>query len=58
MGSEGWVFEEHQRDAVCKGDLCPKCLGKHVKLLGSNCDLRNSNNSYRCEDCLQEWEGY
>ena len=51
-------FKESQRDAVCKGELCPQCLGKNVKYVGCVPDGLNMNAAYDCLDCGSKWEGY
>ena len=53
-----WIFEEHQRDAVCEGKLCPKCLSEDVKEIGCAPDGMNMNYAYRCQSCEETWEGY
>lgn len=56
----GDKFEEHQRDAICKGELCPQCLGADIKRVGSAPDGLRMNAAYDCQNpnCLAKWEGY
>lgn len=60
MAASEWTFTEAQRDSVCKGERCPKCLGNQVRHLGCAPDGIRSNNSYECCDpqCRESWEGY
>ncbi len=53
-----WNFAEEQRDAVCKGEICPHCLQTNVKHVGNNPDGMNLNAAYDCLDCGEQWEGY
>lgn len=53
-----WIFTENQRDAVCKGELCPECLGKNIKCVDHHFDGYNMNAAYDCLDCKAQWEGY
>lgn len=53
-----WKFKEEQRDAVCKGLLCPKCLSSNIKEVGANPDGRAMNYAYDCVSCGEQWEGY
>jgi len=60
MAASEWKFTEAQRDSVCKGELCPKCLGSKVTRTGSAPDFMRMNYGYRCDDanCREVWEGY
>lgn len=58
MSKVYWIFREDQRDAVCKGELCPACLRENVVCVGSNCDMMNMNLAFDCKDCGEQWEGY
>lgn len=60
MAASQWKFSEAQRDSVCKGEICPKCLGTQVKRTGCAPDGLRSNNSYECQapDCKEAREGY
>jgi hypothetical protein len=52
-------FSEEQRDAVCKGELCPQCLSPdQIKCVGAVPDGINMNIAYDCLGCGAEWEGY
>lgn len=53
-----WIFTEDQRDAVCKGELCPSCLGTNIECRGYVPDGINLNASLFCKDCAESWEGY
>lgn len=56
--SNDWIFEEHQRDAVSSGKLCPKCLSEDIEYLGCAPTFTETNASYCCRKCREEWEGY
>ena len=58
MGDEEWAFSEDQRDSVCKGEVCPKCLSNGITYTGCSPDGVNVNNAYKCGSCGTEWEGY
>ena len=58
MGKVTWTFTEDQRDDVCNGRLCPKCLGKDITCTGGNPDCVNLNAGYHCNSCGEDWEGY
>ena len=58
MSSDKWIFTKDQRDEVCKGELCPACLGKYVKMTGYNFDGVKMNAGYECQLCDEVWEGY
>lgn len=58
MAQKDWKFVEEQRDAVCKGLMCPSCLGPNVKSVGSVPDGFNLNQAFDCQDCGEQWEGY
>lgn len=58
MTENDWIFTEDQRDSVCKGELCPKCLSTKVQATGAVPDGINMNMAFRCEDCDSFWEGY
>jgi transposase-like protein len=58
MSKKDWQFTEAQRDAVCKGDICPRCLHDNVESTGSVPDGMSLNQGFRCSDCGEEWEGY
>lgn len=53
-----WKFKESQRDAVCKGKLCPSCLEKDIESLGYVPTPTELNQQFRCKSCKEEWEGY
>ena len=53
-----WIFTEDQRDAVCRGNLCPACLGNNIKNVSYNFDGMNMNAGFDCLDCNAKWEGY
>lgn len=53
-----WIFTEDQRDAVCKGELCPRCLGKNIKCAGAVPDGIHLNMGFDCLECGEQWEGY
>ena len=56
--SEKWTFEENQRDAVCKGELCPTCLTCDIVRISMAPDMERLNAVYFCKTCQEEWEGY
>lgn len=58
MAQKDWQFTEDQRDAVCKGNICPSCLQGNVETTGAVPDGINLNKGFRCGDCGEEWEGY
>lgn len=58
MSKEEWKFKEEHRVDVCKGKLCPKCLGTNIKQVNCNPDGRAMNYAYDCKDCGAQWEGY
>jgi hypothetical protein len=58
MAQEDWKFTEEQRDLVCEGKLCPRCLSTNVREVTHNPDLINLNIGYDCDDCQEQWEGY
>lgn len=53
-----WQFTEEQRDAVCRGELCPRCLSNNVECVAYNWDGVNANFAFDCQQCGEEWEGY
>lgn len=58
MSEKEWIFTEDQRDDVCKGKLCPKCLSSDIKYAGCAPDFMNTNNGWNCQKCGEKWEGY
>ena len=58
MSHEEWTFAEEQRNAVCEGEMCPRCLSTNVILTGHSYDMINLNAAYDCADCGEQWEGY
>lgn len=45
------------RDAMCRGKLCPICRGTDIKAVSGNPDGINLNIGYDCA-CGEQWEGY
>lgn len=58
MPEMDWKFTEEQRPAVCRGELCPKCLGTDTKQVGSVPDYISFNYVHECGTCGERWEGY
>jgi len=58
MTKKDWTFTEEQTDAVCKGEVCPKCQSGNIKCVGSVPDGINNNFAYDCKECGEQWEGY
>lgn len=58
MPQEDWIFKEEQRDTVCKGELCPRCLSSNIETVGVVPDNRGTNAAFDCRNCGEMWEGY
>jgi len=59
MSKAAWQFQESDRDAVCRGEMCPACLTEDaVVSIGAVPDGINVNEQFRCTTCNEEWEGY
>jgi len=51
--------EEAHREAACKGEVCPQCLGEDsIENVGAVPDGINMNYAYDCTECGAKWEGY
>tara|TARA_Y100001968_G_C19060238_1_gene573429 strand:- start:100 stop:276 length:177 start_codon:yes stop_codon:yes gene_type:complete len=58
MSSEEWVFEEHERDDVCLGKMCPRCRSTDIVVITFNPTPYALNFGYDCIKCGEMWEGY
>ena len=58
MSEKDWKFKDEDRDKVCKGEMCPKCLGNDIIVAGYTPDGLHLNIMYDCNSCKEQWEGY